>query len=77
MLEELLKEIQAGGTLETHELAKRLGTTPELVEAMLEHLQRAGLIKPYVNCGDGCQGCSLRDACGTQSTVRLWQNNPE
>ena len=77
MLEELLKEIRAGGTLETSVLAARLGTSPQLIEAMLEHLQRAGLIQPYVNCGEGCQGCSLRDSCGAQSAVRLWQNNPE
>ena len=77
MLEELLKEIRAGGTLETRVLAKHLGATPELVEVMLEHLQRAGFIHPYVHCGEGCQGCSLRSACGSQSVLRLWQNNPE
>ena len=43
MLEQLLKEIRAGGTLETGKLAARLGTTPQLIEAMLEHLQRARL----------------------------------
>jgi len=79
MLEQLLKEIRAGGTLETGKLAARLDTSPQLVEAMLEHLQRAGLIKPYINCGDGCQGCGLREACQTQKdiTLRLWQSKPD
>lgn len=77
MFEQLMNEIRAGGTLETGTLAARLGTSPQLVEAMLEHLQRAGLIQPYVNCGEGCQGCSLRQACVKQSAIRIWQSRSE
>lgn len=75
MLEQLVKEIRAGGTLETGDLAIRLGTTPQLVEVMLEHLQRSGLIQAYVSCSDGCLGCSLQDACKkpNSGTLRLWQ----
>ncbi|MFH1524142.1 MAG: FeoC-like transcriptional regulator [Chloroflexota bacterium] len=76
MLEKILSEIRLGGTFETGVLAARLGTTPELVEAMLEHLQRAGYIQPYTSCGDGCGGCSLKGACktpGRTDGVRLWQ----
>ncbi len=75
MLKQLIDEIRAGGTLETRTLATRLGTTPQLVEAMLEHLQRSGLIKAYTACNDGCLGCSLQDACKkTPDTIRLWQS---
>jgi DNA-binding IscR family transcriptional regulator len=79
MLEQLVKEIRAGGTLETGELAARLGTTPQLIEAMLGHLQRSGLIQAYVGCSDGCLGCSLQDACKKPApgTIRLWQSKPE
>ena len=79
MLEQFVNEIRAGGTLETGALADRLGTTPQLIEAMLGHLQRSGLIQAYVSCNDGCQGCSLQDACKTpgQSTIRLWQSKPK
>ncbi len=63
MLEKLLTEIRSGGTFETGVLAAKLDTTPELVEAMLEHLQRAGYIRPYRTCGDACGGCSLREEC--------------
>ena len=80
MLEQLVEEIRNGGTLETGVLAARLGASPRLVQAMLEYLQRSGLILPYVNCGEedhGCQGCGLRDACGSHSAVRLWQSRPE
>lgn len=77
MLEKLVKEIRAGGTLETRVLAARLGTSPQLIEAMLEHLQRTGLIRPYVNCGEGCRGCGLREACNKQTAIRLWQSKFE
>ena len=78
MLKQLINEIRAGGTLETSILAARLGTTPQLVEAMLEHLQRSGLIEAYVNCGDGCLGCGLQDACRkTPGTIRLWQSRSD
>jgi predicted transcriptional regulator len=75
MLEKLVEEIRAGGTVEIRELAIRLGTTPQLVEVMLEHLQRSGLIQTYVSCSDGCLGCSLQDACNKQTpgAIRLWQ----
>ncbi len=75
MLKQLITEIRAGGTLETSALAVRLGTTPQLIEAMLEHLQRAGLIQAYDHCGDGCLGCNLQNACRkTPGTLRLWQS---
>jgi hypothetical protein len=79
MLEKLVEEIRAGGTVEIRELAIRLGTTPQLVEVMLEHLQRSGLIQAYVNCSDGCLGCSLKNSCGKPAagTVRLWQMTGE
>jgi hypothetical protein len=79
MLEQLVKEIRAGGTLEIGELAARFGTTPQLIEIMLEHLQRSGLIQAYVSCSDGCLGCSLHDSCGKSDpgAVRLWQTTGE
>lgn len=78
MLEQLVNEIRAGGTLEIRALASRLGTTPQMVESMLAHLQRSGLIQDYAACVDGCSGCGLKNACVTQpkGTVRLWQSKP-
>jgi hypothetical protein len=75
MLEKLLSEIRSGGTLEVGLLASRLQTSPQMVEAMLEHLQRAGYIRSYQSCGDGCGGCSLKSECHKpQSELRLWQS---
>lgn len=77
MLEQLLAKIKAGGTLETGELAVQLGTSPQMVDAMLEHLRLSGYIQAYSNCGDGCKGCSLKSSCGSgerAGTMRLWQS---
>lgn len=76
MLEQLLAEIRSGGTLEVGALSKKLGTTPQMVEVMLEHLQRAGYIRPYPTCGDGCGGCSLKTDCNHAERVdllKMWQ----
>ena len=77
MLKKLLNEIRSGGTLEANQLAAKLGTTPKMVEALLEHLQRMGHIRPYESCGDGCAGCGLKDGCHAPQkieTLRLWQS---
>jgi hypothetical protein len=63
MLEKLLAEIRAGGTFETGELAVRLGTTPEMLDAMLGHLLRSGEIQRFDACGDSCGDCGLGKTC--------------
>ena len=65
MLEKLLAEIRSGGTFETGELASRLGTTPEMLSAMLEHLQRSGQLQPFSTCSDRCARCNLQTSCHT------------
>ena len=74
MLEQLLTEIRRGGPLEVNALAARLNTSPRLVAAMLEHLERSGVLSAYLGCADGCQGCGLKDTCGAPTGgARLWQ----
>jgi len=71
-----MQEIRAGGTLETNSLALRLGVSPQMVQAMLEHLERSGKITSYTACDDGCQGCSLQSACSADrrgAKTHLWQ----
>lgn len=75
MLEQLLKEIRAGGALDAAQLATRLNTSTELVHAMLEHLQRIGLLSDASACaGSGCQGCSLSGSC-RPAALRVWGYN--
>jgi hypothetical protein len=78
MLERLMTEIRAGGPLDAAKLAVTLETTPQMVEAMLEHLQRLGLLSAYQNasCSDACQACSLKGFCDPnkkRSALQLWR----
>jgi hypothetical protein len=78
MLEQLLTEIRAGGTLEASALAARLNTSPQMIEALLEHLRRAGRLRAYEPCGDGCGSCGLKQGCDPQKKragVQIWQYN--
>ncbi len=75
MLQELLNEIQSGGTLEPGILADHLGTTPEMVMMMLEHLERLGKLHALPPCHTrACEGCSLSELCLPGGTsARVWQ----
>ena len=77
MLHELLNEIQSGGTLEPGILADRLGTTPEMVSIMLEHLERLGKLQALTDCSpQGCDGCGLSTLCLPRSSRgKVWQLN--
>ena len=74
MFAQLLEEIHNGGTLEVNALASKYDTTPQMIAAMLVHLERLGVIMPYVDCGQGCEGCSAADDCLMKDDVRLWQS---
>ena len=76
MLAQLVGKLEAGGTLDTAALSAELGASPALLEAMLEHLGRLGLIRPYVHSNDACGECSLGAWCGSRLDrgVRLWHS---
>lgn len=76
MLEKLIHEIQAGGTLEPILLANRLDTSPKMVMAMLDHLARLGVLQKLSKCTDSdCANCSLSRPCRTQrkGSSNLWK----
>lgn len=76
MLERLLREIQNGGTLEAGVLAARLGTSPQMVAVMLNHLEQLGKLSNLAECSDvGCGSCSLAGVCSTEKGkgARIWQ----
>ena len=63
MLQKLLELIRSGGTFEVRSLAMQLGTTPELVLMMLEHLEHLDVVKAKTNCDNGCDHCGLKLDC--------------
>jgi len=64
VLTRLLDLVREGGTHRVTDLARQLGATTGLVEAMLESLERMGYLKQV---GDGCAGrcnsCPLAGMC--------------
>ena len=73
MLSQLLELLREGGTHRVADLARELETTPALVEAMLEDLDRMGYLKRVVGeCGGGCAECSLAGLCTTGEGKRVW-----
>ena len=74
LLEKLMTTVSKGGTLETGRLAAELNTPVEMIESILEHLQRQGLISAYVRCTDGCESCGLQSGCGQAPRMRIWQS---
>ena len=75
MLAQLVGKLEAGGTLDTAALSAELGASPALLEAMLEHLGRLGLIRPYTRPSEACGDCGFKVSCGSRldGGVRLWE----
>lgn len=78
MLETLMNQIRAGGPLDAAKLAVQLNTSPQMVEAMLEHLRQMGFLRAYESgsCSDACQACSLKGFCDpnkNRSTIQIWR----
>lgn len=61
MLHGILQALQSGEGCSVEELARRLGTTPAVVTAALEQLERMGRVRRVVmatRCAHGCAGCT-------------------
>lgn len=68
MLIALLKELEFNRKYSSNEIAKKLNTTPELIEDMISKLSSMGYIKDELtgaSCETKCSGCSLGSICST------------
>lgn len=66
MLEKLLDLLKAQENLTIPMIASRIGTSPAMVEIMLEHLLQRGLLQVHimVNCAQAsCGSCGLSRGC--------------
>jgi hypothetical protein len=79
MLQQLTDRIRAGGLLETEHLAAELGAPRKLVEAMLGHLERQGVIQLCADCSPSCDACTVGHACAKRAGggIRLWRSLSE
>lgn len=78
MLEELIREIQSGRTVQPAELASRLHTTPVMVQMMLEYLERMGKLAPLqTDCAAFCGECAAANMClpKGRGKARIWRVN--
>lgn len=75
MLEQLLLTLREGHTYSSLELAHRLNTTPQMIEAMLEHLQRVGVFRSESPQEGSCSACPLSNTCNTchERPLKIWQ----
>jgi len=74
LLEQLLALVRRGGVRSIAEVAAELGTTPALVETMLEDLARRGHLRPVeTQCRRECAGCAQACRCTVTGGGRAWQ----
>ncbi len=72
MLDQMMHDIEVGGTLEVNALARKYATSPQLITAMLGHLERLGMVAKYIDCGEGCQQCNLSADCSHKHEPDMW-----
>jgi DNA-binding Lrp family transcriptional regulator len=76
MLKKLLSLIQKNGTISPADLGRQLGLDPHLVVAMLDDLNRRGLLKSVglnSTCqSSSCGGCPLAANCQSDKP-RVWE----
>jgi DNA-binding IscR family transcriptional regulator len=64
MLAKLLALISNEGIFKTTELARRLDTSPELVEQAIETLVQHGYLRAVESCGEAkCGSCAVSKGC--------------
>ncbi len=75
MLAKLLEEIQQHHTLDARTLSKIMGTTPQMIESMIEMLIRMGQIKQMDICSSShCDSCPVVQLCSTsENKPQIWQ----
>ena len=73
MLNRLLELMRVGSTHRVAELARKLDTTPALVEAMMGDLVRMGYLRRMGgDCHERCAGCSLACSCTAGTGGQAW-----
>lgn len=75
MLEKLLALLKDPRPHSLADLAHELDTTPEMVTAMLEALERMGYVRQVAGCSPGgtaCTSCPMKHSCTPAGPTRIW-----
>lgn len=74
MLEDLIKILASGELATVQDLALRLSVSVELVEQMLQDLERGGYLAPVAGeCDRHCAGCAQASICAIMGSKRVWR----
>lgn len=73
MLEQLLNILHQGGSHTVAGLAQKLGTSPTMVEVMLEDLTRRGYLQTIGDrCTSECEHCPFGSGCTVAGAKQVW-----
>ena len=78
MFAKLLALLKQGGTLTIEQAARELDTTPEVVSGMIDHMTRAGWLRPLsASCDARCGECLSARDCTRAGNHRIWLTTGE
>ena len=72
MLEKLLTLLRDPRTHSLNDLAHALDSSTEMVEIMLQDLERMGYVRQVTGCDSGCKSCPIKSSCIPSSPSRIW-----
>ena len=74
MLEQLLRQIAAGGIHSYAQLARDLNVSEDLLEQMLEDLERMGYLQQMdASCDSHCGHCEVSATCAIHASGQIWE----
>lgn len=74
MFDKLIARLKQGNTVTIDQLARELGTSPEVVNGMIDHMTRHGWLRSLsASCDSTCSACVFARDCTRATTSRVWQ----
>jgi len=77
MFDKLMMILKRGGTVTLDQMARELGTSPEVVDGMIDHMTRQGWLRAMsASCDTMCSACMFARDCTRAENGRVWQPVP-
>ena len=74
MFNKLMALLKRGGTVTVDQMARELGTSPEVVSGMIDHMTRQGWLRAMsASCDSACNACLFVRDCSRVGRERVWQ----
>ncbi len=74
MLDKIVALLKQGGTVTIDQMARELGTSPEVVSGMIDHMTRQGWLRSMsASCDSACSACRFaRECTRADENSRIW-----